>query len=69
MNKTLRTVIVTALLTAGATTGALILAGPYDSGPWPICQFEDGNPDGLECAWINDGRVWYVDSAEYRNAN
>jgi hypothetical protein len=69
MNKTLRTVIVSALVSAAATTGALILVGPYDSGPWPLCAYEDGNPGGDECIWINDGRAWYNDGAEYRNDN
>ena len=70
MTKTLRTMIATATATAALTTGALIIAGPYDSGPWPLCAHEDGNPDGNECIWVgNDGRAWYNDGAEYRNAN
>ncbi len=66
MKQTMRTIITTAIITASATTGALIAAGPYDDGPWPICQHEDGNTDGNECVWYNDGRAYYVTSEAYR---
>lgn len=31
------------------------------------CRYEDGNTDGKECFWLNDGNVWYNDGSEYRN--
>ncbi|QGH79764.1 hypothetical protein SEA_ANON_93 [Gordonia phage Anon] len=36
----------------------------------PVCQNEDGNPDGKPCIWYGgehgpEGR-WYVDSSVYR---
>ena len=49
-----------------AAVGAMLLADPFDHGPWPLCQYEDGNTDGYECAWVNEGKVWYVDSENYR---
>lgn len=61
-----RTHIATGLIGALAAVGAMLLASPADEGPWPVCQFEDGNPNGGECAWVNDGKVWYVDSSNYR---
>jgi hypothetical protein len=33
------------------------------------CKYEDGNTDGKECWWSNDGKVWYIDGSEYRNEN
>lgn len=34
----------------------------------PLCQYEDGNPDGSTCNWIDpETRHWYrVDSRNYR---
>ena len=46
--------------------GGILVAGPFDEGPWPVCQYEDGNPDGFECMWVNDGSVWYNDGSNYR---
>ena len=57
--------LVTAVIAALAAVGAMLLAGPVDEGPWPICQYEDGNPDGNECVWINEGSAYYVSSANY----
>ena len=59
--------IVTFLIGAVAAVGALLLAGPFDDGPWPVCQYEDGNPDGNECMWINKkGFVYYNDGSNYQ---
>lgn len=33
----------------------------------PLCEYEDGNPDGAPCFWFNDGKSWYVDSSTYRD--
>lgn len=59
--------IVTFIIGAFAAIGAMLIAGPFDSGPWYTCQHEDGNIDGLECMWVNEGKVWYNDGSEYRN--
>jgi hypothetical protein len=59
--------VVTFLIGAIAAIGGMMVAGPFDEGPWPMCQYEDGNVDGNECIWYNDGQAWYVDSSEYRN--
>lgn len=32
-----------------------------------VCRYEDGNPDGRPCFWLNDHKVWYNDGSEYRN--
>ena len=58
--------VVTFLIGAIAAIGGMLLAGPFDDGPWPLCQYEDGNTNGEECAWVNNNNVWYVDSANYR---
>jgi hypothetical protein len=59
--------LVTFIIGAIAATGALLLAGPFDDGPWPVCQYEDGNIDGNECMWVNEKKVWYNDGSHYRN--
>lgn len=60
-------------------TVALILAVPVvvvglffgdqaTAAPLPQCQFEDGNEDGLPCAWVDPdtGKVFIVGSENYR---
>ncbi|WP_078344889.1 hypothetical protein [Mycobacteroides chelonae] len=34
----------------------------------PVCQYEDGNTDGKPCNWTDPdtGRIYYVDSSNYR---
>lgn len=33
----------------------------------PHCPFEDGDPSGWPCLWVDpDGGIYYVDSREYR---
>lgn len=62
-----------------ALTIAMILAAPIvvvglffgdqaSAGPLPACQYEDGNPDGLPCAWVDPhtGNVFIVTSENYR---
>lgn len=60
--------VATAVVAALAALGGMALAEPYDTGPWPACQYEDGNPDGTECAWADPdtGAVFWVDSSNYR---
>jgi hypothetical protein len=41
---------VTALVAALVAFGALSLASP---GELPKCEFEDGNPNGKKCLWVD----------------
>ncbi|WP_165614651.1 hypothetical protein [Mycobacteroides chelonae] len=49
---------------------ALALGVPLPAAPaaLPVCQFEDGNPDGEPCMWtdLDTGRAFYVGSENYR---
>lgn len=60
-------------LASGAALGAMALADPPQASSDPVwvqmdqCQYEDGNPDGSVCLWVNsDGEGFVNDSSNYR---
>lgn len=61
--------MVTGVVAVLAALGAMLLASPEaDADVWvlmPECQFEDGNPDGKPCLWIDpDTGKGYVSLSE-----
>jgi hypothetical protein len=62
-----------AIAVAGIVAAALGIVAPIASAqtywlPLPACEFEDGNPDGRPCLWIDPdtGNGYYVESDNYR---
>ncbi|OBG84774.1 hypothetical protein A5699_25950 [Mycobacterium sp. E802] len=56
------------IASAGFITWGLYFSDRASAGPLPICQYEDGNADGMPCMWTDPdtGRQFYMTSENYR---
>ncbi|WP_131588735.1 hypothetical protein [Mycolicibacterium phlei] len=51
----------------GAAIGASVVYGSPTTAAVPACIYEDGNPDGLPCIWVDPdtGAQYYNDGSNY----